>query len=151
MNSSATNYLLSMSLGRILRFPINKNISDGTHSQCCGTHKDLDPWIPGTHKEVDNFEALTIFYMYWPPQDEHRRPLGLLRLVLRIKDSFIIRVSCDEQNLINSHIQYVFGKILMQYSTYQSATSDIVILVNYPGSIQHFGFSLHCSFLLQKL
>ena len=27
-----------------------KNIKDGTHCQCFGTHKDHGPWIPGTQK-----------------------------------------------------------------------------------------------------
>ena len=38
---------------------MNKNIiNDGTHSQFSGTHKDHGPWVPGTHKEVNNFESL---------------------------------------------------------------------------------------------
>ena len=31
---------------------MNKNINDGTHFQCSGTHKNLGLWIPGTDKEV---------------------------------------------------------------------------------------------------
>ena len=35
-----------------------KIINDGTHSQCSGTHNDHGPWVPGTHKEVNNFKSL---------------------------------------------------------------------------------------------
>ena len=38
---------------------MNKNINDGTYSQCSVTHRDHGPWVPGTHKVVNNFESLT--------------------------------------------------------------------------------------------
>ena len=37
---------------------MDKNISDGTHFQCFGTHEDHGLWVPGTHKKVNNFESL---------------------------------------------------------------------------------------------
>ena len=49
-----------MSWGCILQFPVNKSINDGTHFQCSGTHKELGPWVPATHKEVNIFESLYI-------------------------------------------------------------------------------------------
>ena len=36
----------------ILIFLMKKNISDGTHYQYSGTHKDHGLWVPGTRKEV---------------------------------------------------------------------------------------------------
>ena len=58
IKTQGTRQLLSTSWGRVLKFPMNKSISDGTHSQCSGIHKDHGPWVPGTHKEVNNFESL---------------------------------------------------------------------------------------------
>ena len=52
------SYKLPASWGSILKFPMNKNINDGTHSQCSGTHMDHGPWVPRTLKEVNNFESL---------------------------------------------------------------------------------------------
>ena len=52
------SYQLPASWGCILKFPSNKKIHDGTHSQCSGTHKDHGLWVPGTHEEVNNFESL---------------------------------------------------------------------------------------------
>ena len=51
-----------MSWGRVLKFPTNKNINDGTHSQFSGTHKDHGLWVLllGTHQEVNNFESLLL-------------------------------------------------------------------------------------------
>ena len=37
---------------------MNKNISDVTHSQGSWTNKTHDLWVPGTCKEVYNFEYL---------------------------------------------------------------------------------------------
>ena len=42
---------LSASWGHILKFPMNWNIKDGTHSQCSGTQKDHDPWVLGPIKK----------------------------------------------------------------------------------------------------
>ena len=35
-----------------LKFPMNKNMND---SRCSVTHKDHGLWVPGTHKEVNDF------------------------------------------------------------------------------------------------
>ena len=40
-----------------------ENINDGTYSECSGTHKDHGPWVPGTHKEVNNFESVWQCFM----------------------------------------------------------------------------------------
>ena len=40
---------------------MNKDIKDGTQCQCSGTHKDHDPWVPETHKKVNNLESLIEF------------------------------------------------------------------------------------------
>ena len=42
----------------VLKFQVIKNINDGTHSRCSGTHKDHGPWAPGTHKAVNKFDPL---------------------------------------------------------------------------------------------
>ena len=62
---SLINYQLPASWGYILKFPRNTNINDGTHPQRSGTHKDNDLWVPGTHKEVNNFESLCMDEMAW--------------------------------------------------------------------------------------
>ena len=49
---------IGTSCGRILKFPTNTNINDGTHSQWSGTHNNHCLWVPGTHKKVNNFESL---------------------------------------------------------------------------------------------
>ena len=40
---------------------MNANISDGTHFQCSGTHKDLGLWVPRTHKGLNNFAYISNF------------------------------------------------------------------------------------------
>ena len=52
-------------LGCILNFPMNKSISDVTHFQCSGTHKDHGSWIPGINKEVNSFEPLIKWMELW--------------------------------------------------------------------------------------
>ena len=42
-DSSGAN--CTTSLGRILKFPMNKNINDGIHSQYSATHRDQGPWV----------------------------------------------------------------------------------------------------------
>ena len=61
-NSKGTHHLLTTCvLGMYhIKFPMNKNINDGTHSQCSGTHMDHGQWVSRTHKEVNNFEFLRI-------------------------------------------------------------------------------------------
>ena len=67
------SYWLPASWGHILKFAMYKNINDGTHSQSSGTHKDHGPWVPVTHKEVNDFESLNVYWisapvcpdMYW--------------------------------------------------------------------------------------
>ena len=39
---------------------MNKNINVGIQCQCSGTHKDQGPWVPGTHKDVNNSESLQV-------------------------------------------------------------------------------------------
>ena len=57
------SYLIPASWGHIFfsKFAMNKNINDGTHSQCSETCKDHGPWVSGTHKEVNDFESLSQF------------------------------------------------------------------------------------------
>ena len=40
---------------------LTKHINDGIHSQCIGIHKDHGPWVPGTHKQVNDFESLHLY------------------------------------------------------------------------------------------
>ena len=37
---------------------MNKIISDGTHIQCCGSHKDHNLWVQGILKKVNTSKSL---------------------------------------------------------------------------------------------
>ena len=55
-NSKGTHQLpTTRVLGTYLKISMNKNIYDGTHSQCSGTHMNHGLWVPKTHKEVNDF------------------------------------------------------------------------------------------------
>ena len=39
---------------------LSGRVTVGTHCQCHGTHKDHGPLVPGTHKDLNNFESMLV-------------------------------------------------------------------------------------------